>query len=106
MNSATAGMEGYPRLMGEKTLVLSKRVLTAIGLALVGIPAIIVGGFFYFGLLLLFLTAAAWELGRLFDKMDFKVPVVFLVAGVILMVVVRVYFPAQEGNVLTLLILV
>jgi phosphatidate cytidylyltransferase len=91
--------------MGEKTIVLSKRVLTALGLAVIGIPAIIVGGYFYFALIMLFLGVAAWEYGRLFGRVDCKVSEVLLIAGVVVVATTRVYFPDLAATVLTLSIL-
>jgi phosphatidate cytidylyltransferase len=91
--------------MGEKTIVLSKRVLTALGLAVIGIPAIIVGGYFYFALIMLFLGVAAWEYGRLFGRVDCKVSEVLLIAGVVVVATARVYFPELAATVLTLSIL-
>jgi phosphatidate cytidylyltransferase len=91
--------------MGEKTIVLSKRVLTALGLAVIGIPAIIVGGYFYFALIMLFLGVAAWEYGRLFGRMDCKVSEVLLIAGVVVVATARIYFPDLAATVLTLFIL-
>jgi phosphatidate cytidylyltransferase len=91
--------------MGEKTIMLSKRVITSLALAAIGIPAIILGGFYYYALILLFLGAAAWEYGRLFGKVDCKVPEVLLIGGVVLVATTRVFFPEQAAAALTLSIL-
>jgi phosphatidate cytidylyltransferase len=98
-------MEACLRRMGEKTIMLSKRVITSLALAAIGIPAIILGGFYYYALILLFLGAAAWEYGRLFGKVDCKVPEVLLIGGVVLVATTRVFFPEQAAAALTLSIL-
>ena len=99
-------MEVFLIKMGEKFEMLIKRTLTAIVLAVVGIPAIILGGGYYFALIILFLGMAAWEYGRIFGKVDCRVPEALLITGVILIATVRTYFPALATGVLTLSILI
>ena len=43
-----------------------RRTLTALGLAAVGLPAIIYGGVFYYLVIAVFLVGSAWEYVRLY----------------------------------------
>jgi phosphatidate cytidylyltransferase len=85
--------------------MLSKRVLTTLVLAAIGIPAIILGGVYYFVLITFFLGVAAWEYGHMFSKVDFKVPEALLIGCVVLIAAVRGFFPNFAAAVLTLSIL-
>ena len=85
--------------------MLSKRILTSLGLAVIGIPAIILGGVYFFALIVLFLAIAAWEFGRIFRQVDCKVADPVLIGGVILIVVTRTFWPEQAPAALTLSIL-
>ena len=48
--------------------MLMKRVLAALLMAAIGIPAIIFGGIYYFLLIGFFLLMAAWEYVKIFEK--------------------------------------
>ncbi len=85
--------------------MLIKRVITAFGLAIVGIPAIYLGGLYYFVLLTFLLGVAAWEYGRMFAKTDNKVAEPLLIGCVVLIAGVRYFFPALSVAVLTFSIL-
>ncbi len=91
--------------MGEKTLMLNKRILTSLGLAAIGIPAIIAGGVYYYALIALFLGVGAWEYGRLFGRVDCKVSEAILIGGVVLVATARTFFPQLAAAVTTLVIL-
>ncbi len=69
--------------------MLIKRTITALILAIVGIPVIILGGPTYFVLITFFLAVAAWEYGRMFTKAGSKIPGALLVGCVVLIAVVR-----------------
>jgi phosphatidate cytidylyltransferase len=73
--------------------MLIKRTITSLLLAAIGIPAIILGGSYYFALIVVFLGVAAWEFGRLFCRIDSKVPEVLLIGCVILIAAARTFFP-------------
>jgi phosphatidate cytidylyltransferase len=73
--------------------MLVKRVLGSLALAAIGIPAIIVGGIFYTGLIALLLGVAAWEFVRIFRT------------AVVLLVLLRTYLPGEAAAGLTLLVL-
>ena len=85
--------------------MLIKRVLAALALAAIGIPAIIVGGYYYFALITLLLAIAAWEFVRIFRVAGYNASEPFVVGGVVLMVVLRIYFPGLAALGLTLLVL-
>jgi phosphatidate cytidylyltransferase len=85
--------------------MLIKRVLAALALAAIGIPAIIIGGYYYFGLITLLLGIAAWEFGRIFKAAGHNASELLLVGGVVLLLVLRAYFPNQAAAGLTLLVL-
>ena len=91
--------------MGETTIMLIKRTITSLVLAVIGIPAIILGGVYYFALIILFLGAAAWEFRRIFAKADSKVPEALLIGCVILIATMRTFFPDLAAAALTLSIL-
>ena len=85
--------------------MLIKRTITSLVLAAIGIPAIILGGVYYFALIVLFLGVAAWEYGRIFGKVDCKVSGVILIGGVVLIATMRTFFPDLATAALTLSIL-
>jgi phosphatidate cytidylyltransferase len=69
--------------------MLIKRTYTSLALAAIGIPAIILGKGYYFGLILIFLVGAAWEYGRIFRKVDIQVSEPLLIASVVLIALAR-----------------
>jgi len=85
--------------------MLTKRVLAALVLAAVGIPAIIFGNIPYFILIALFLCLAAWEYVNLFRVVDLKPSMVLTVGGVLLILAARQFVPSFASAVLTLLVL-
>ncbi|MGA2490754.1 MAG: phosphatidate cytidylyltransferase [Anaerolineales bacterium] len=88
------------------TFVLIKRTITTLVLIAIGIPAIILGGVYYFALVTIFLVGAAWEYGRIFGKADCKVSEPLLIGCVILIAMARTFFPNLAVVTLTLSILV
>jgi len=85
--------------------MLAKRTITSLVLAAVGIPAIILGSYYYFALIALFLGVAAWEYSRIFTKADSKVAEVLLIVCVVLIAAARTFFPDLAVAALTLSIL-
>ena len=85
--------------------MLLKRTLVALGLAVIGIPAIILGGLFYEILITLLLGIAAWEYGRIFCTAGCNASQSLLVGGVVVLAAVRVFLPGFAPAALTLLIL-
>jgi phosphatidate cytidylyltransferase len=98
-------MAGYLNLSRVIPTMLVKRILAALALAVVGIPAIIFGGHYFVILITLLLGIAAWEYGRMFRLVDFNASEPLLVGGVVLVAVVRHYFPDYAAVVFSLLIL-
>jgi phosphatidate cytidylyltransferase len=85
---------------------MRSRVITSLALVLIGMPAIILGGFFYFILISIFIVGAAWEYVRMFQAVNFQPGMVVTVGGVGLVLVARMFFPADSGTVLSVLVLV
>ncbi|MBE3067450.1 MAG: hypothetical protein IMZ73_08515, partial [Chloroflexi bacterium] len=52
--------------------MLIKRILAALALAAIGIPAMIIGGLFYFVLITLLLGIATWEYGKIFHTAGYN----------------------------------
>jgi phosphatidate cytidylyltransferase len=69
--------------------MLIKRTYTSLALAAIGIPAIILGKGYYFGLIMIFLVGAAWEYGRIFRKVDIQVSEPLLIGSVVLIASAR-----------------
>jgi phosphatidate cytidylyltransferase len=86
--------------------MLIKRTLAALGLAVIGIPAMILGGFFYFALITFLLGIATWEYGRIFQTAGYNTSTPLLVGSVVLLVGTRAYFPFLAPACFTLLILI
>jgi phosphatidate cytidylyltransferase len=85
--------------------MLIKRTLAALVLALIGIPAVILGGVYFFLLIAALLGISAWEYGRMFRIANYHASEPFLVGGVLLLLFARAYFPDLAPAVLTLSIL-
>ncbi len=99
-------MAAYPNPKRNNRYMLIKRTLAALGLAVIGIPAMIVGGLFYFLLITLLLGVATWEYGTIFHKAGYNASTPLSVGGVILLVALRSYSPSLAPACFTLLILV
>lgn len=82
-----------------------KRTLTALVLAAIGVPAIIFGGVFFWFLMAFFLGVAAWEYANLMRGAKFEPQQALIVAGALLLLVVRTRFAAYEEATLTGLVL-
>ena len=82
-----------------------KRILAALALAAVGIPAIIIGGVYYYFLIALILGVAAWEYQHIFCGIDCKASQPLLIGGVILIVLTRAFYPHLAVAALTFSIL-
>ena len=85
--------------------MLMKRVLAALVMAAIGIPAIIYGGIFYFLLIGFFLVMASWEYVKIFEKSDYAPSIFVTLGGSILILISRSYFPDYSAGLLTGLIL-
>lgn len=76
------------------------RFLTALVLAVVGIPAIIYGGVFFWLLMAVFVVIATWEYIHLMRGAGYQPAIKIAVSGVFSIFLVRIYFPAYESAVL------
>ncbi|MBI5825907.1 MAG: phosphatidate cytidylyltransferase [Chloroflexi bacterium] len=85
---------------------MRRRLITALGLALIGMPAIILGGIFYFLLMATFLIGAAWEYVHLFRAVKFEPQMQITVGGVALVLIARMFFPEYAMPVFAAAILV
>lgn len=85
--------------------MLGTRVIAALVLAAIGVPAVLLGGVPYFVLITLFLCLAAWEYVQLFKTAGFQASPLLVVGGTAVLLVGRAYFPAYAGAVLAILIL-
>ncbi len=88
--------------------MLAKRTVTAVILAALGLPAIILGGIPYYIIIAFFLGVAAWEYVVLFRATRFEPSAVLTVGGVLALLVTRAYrahFPELAETVFTFLIL-
>jgi phosphatidate cytidylyltransferase len=69
-----------------------RRTLTALGLAAVGLPAIIYGGVFYFLLMAIVLAGSAWEYIRLFRAVRSEPSEMITIGGVLVLATARFFF--------------
>jgi phosphatidate cytidylyltransferase len=69
-----------------------KRTLTALGLAVVGLPAIIYGGVFYFLLIAIVLGGSAWEYVRLYRAVQADPSQIVTVGSVLFIATARFFF--------------
>ncbi len=72
---------------------MRRRLITALGLSLIGLPAILLGGIFYFLLMGTFLVGAAWEYVHLFRAVKFEPQMQVTVGGVALVLIARMFLP-------------
>ncbi len=80
------------------------RLLTALVLAAIGIPAIIYGGIFFWALIAAFIVIAAWEYVNLTRSAGYQPAMLIAVGGAFSIFLVRNYFPAYESATLVALV--
>jgi phosphatidate cytidylyltransferase len=85
---------------------MRKRTITALGLAAIGLPAILLGGIFYYFLMGTFLIGAAREYVHLFRAAKYEPQFHVTVGGVALVSIMRMFFPVYAQPVFALSILV
>ncbi len=81
-----------------------KRFLTALVLALVGIPAIIYGGVFFWLFMGSFITIAAWEYINLMRAAETQPSMPIAVGGVFILLLVRTQYEIYQNAALALLV--
>jgi phosphatidate cytidylyltransferase len=69
-----------------------RRTLTALGLAVVGLPAIIYGGVFYFLLIAIVLAGSAWEYVRMYRAVQLEPHQIVTVGSVLGIATARFFF--------------
>jgi len=69
-----------------------KRTLTVLALAVVGLPAVLYGGVFYFLFMGVFLVGSAWEYVRLYRAVQFEPHQIVTVGGVLVIITARFFF--------------
>ena len=84
---------------------MPRRILTALVLTAVGLPAIIYGGVFYFLLMGGFLVGGSWEYIRLYRAVKYEPNELVTVGGVLVLVTARFFFADFAISLFVLLIL-
>ncbi len=69
-----------------------KRALTALGIAAVGLPAIVFGGVFYYLVMTSVLVGGAWEYVRLYRAVQYEPHEIVTVGGVLIIATARFFF--------------
>jgi phosphatidate cytidylyltransferase len=69
-----------------------RRTLTALGLGVIGLPAIIYGGVFYFLLIGVFLVGGAWEYVRMYRAVQGEPNEIVTIGGVLVVATARFFF--------------
>jgi len=69
-----------------------RRTLTALGLGVIALPAIIYGGVFYFLLICVFLVGGAWEYVRMYRAVQVEPNEIVTIGGVLVVATARFFF--------------
>ncbi|RPJ22535.1 MAG: hypothetical protein EHM33_23275, partial [Chloroflexi bacterium] len=84
---------------------MPRRTLTALGLAVIGLPAIIYGGVFYYLLIAIVLAGSAWEYVRLYRAVHYEPNEIVTIGGVLVIATARFFFVQAAIPLFVLLIL-
>lgn len=84
---------------------MRRRTITALALALVGLPTIILGGIFYFLFMGVFVVGAAWEYVQMFRSVKLEPQTYISVGGVTMILAARTFYPQTAMPVFAALIL-
>jgi phosphatidate cytidylyltransferase len=84
---------------------MRRRIITVLVLAVIGLPAIILGGIYYFLLLGVFIIGAAWEYVQMFRAVKIQPQLHITVGGVALILAIRMFYPEAAMPVFAALIL-
>jgi len=79
--------------------------MTALAIAVVGLPAVIYGGVFYFLIMSIFLGGSAWEFIRLYRAVQYEPNEIVTIGGVLVIATARFFFPEYAVPVLVLFVL-
>ena len=83
-----------------------KRTLTSLGFAVVGLPAIIFGGVFYYLLIGVILAGSAWEYVRLYRAVRYEPNEIVTIGSVLCIATARFFFPGAAIPLFVLLIFI
>jgi phosphatidate cytidylyltransferase len=86
-------------------LAVLRRTLTALGLAVIGLPAIIYGGIFYYLVMAIVLVGSAWEYIRLYRAVHIEPNEIVTIGGVLGIATARFFFAEAAIPLFVLLIL-
>ncbi|MCB9146312.1 MAG: CDP-archaeol synthase [Anaerolineales bacterium] len=84
---------------------MRRRLITALILALIGVPAIVFGGILYYLLMGTFLIGAAWEYVNLFRAVKFEPNMIVTMGGVMVVTLARMFLPEYAHPVFAAVIL-
>jgi len=84
---------------------MRRRLITSLGLALIGVPAILVGGILYYLLMGTFLIGAAWEYVNLFRAVKLEPNMIVTMGGVAAVTLARMFWPEYAQPILAAAIL-
>jgi phosphatidate cytidylyltransferase len=82
-----------------------RRTLTALGLAAIGLPAIIYGGVFYYLLIAIALAGSAWEFVRMYHAVHYEPNEMVTIGGVLVIATARFFFAQAAIPLFVLLVL-
>jgi phosphatidate cytidylyltransferase len=82
-----------------------RRTLTALGLAVIGLPAIIYGGVFYYLVMGIVLAGSAWEYVRLYRAVQYEPNEIITIGGVLVIATARFFFAEAAIPLFVLLVL-
>ncbi len=82
-----------------------RRTLTALGLAVVGLPAIIYGGVFYFLLIAIVLAGCAWEYVRMYRAVHYEPHQIVTIGSVLVIATARFFFESAAIPLFVLFVL-
>lgn len=85
---------------------MPRRIVTALLMAAVGIPAVIYGGVFYYLIMATFLVGGAWEYVRLYRAVQYEPHELTTIGGVLVIATARFFFPEYAATLFALLILI
>jgi phosphatidate cytidylyltransferase len=85
---------------------MAKRTITAIALLVIGMPAVLLGGIWFFLLIGFFIVLASWEYVHMFRAIKMQPSVWITIGGTLLILVARAFFPDYAELALTCLLMI
>ena len=84
---------------------MRRRLITALGIAAFGLPAIVLGGVFYYAMMGGFLIGASWEYVNMFRAVKYEPQMYITVGGVAVITILRMFFPVYAEPALAAIVL-